>query len=375
MERGIRRLAMVFVLMVILGGASLPALAAPGAAPERQGTTIHIVQWGETLYIIAGWYGVTVNAIVSANGLYNPNYIYAGQMLVIPTGSPAPPPSGPTTTYVVQRGDTLGVIAARHGTTVNELARLNSLMNPNLIYVGQVLKVPGPGTSPTPPSNVCIYWVKAGDTLTRIALQYGTTIWALAIANNLANPSFIWVGQELIIPGCGTTPAPTPTATCPPLATATPRPPTATPTQAGPTPTATPRPPTPTSTVPAGTYQFQMVQEPTKDPCHPGFCVPEVSGVVQDAAGNPLSNSTPVWIKLVSEKQGTMYCRTGEPSLYLQEGLFKFISKDGDVFGEYTLTVIRSQGDPTALSLTYWLKMNSYVNAGQQSNMILRRNY
>jgi len=118
-----------------------------------------------------------------------------------------------------------------------------------------------------------------------------------------------------------------------------------------------------------------MVREPDKAPCHPGYCVPEVGGVVQDAAGNPLSNSTPVWIKLVSEKQGTMYCRSGEPSLYLQEGLFKFISKDGDVFGEYTLTVIRSQGDPTALSRTYWLKMNSHVNAGQQSNIIFKRNY
>ena len=97
--------------------------------------------------------------------------------------------------------------------------------------------------------------------------------------------------------------------------------------------------------------------------------------VVQDAAGNPLSNSAPVWIKLVSEKQATMYCRTGEPSLYLQEGLFKFSSKDGDVFGEYTLTVVRSQGDPTPLSRTYELKMNSYVNAGQQSNIIFRRSY
>ena len=371
MKRGIRSLTVVLVVIAVLSAAVWPV----SAAPERQGTTIHIVQWGETLSIIAGRYGVTVSAIVLANGISNPNYIYAGQMLVIPTGSPAPPPSGPTTTYVVQRGDTLGVIAARHGTTVNELVALNGIMNPNLIYVGQVLKVSGPGTSPQPPSDVCIYWVKSGDTLTKIALQYGTTVWAIAIANNLANPSFIWVGQELIIPGCGTTPAPTSTATCPPLATATPGPPTTTPTQPGPTPTATPRPPTPTSTVSPGTYQYTMVREPDKDPCHPGYCVPEVSGVVQDAAGNPLSNSTPVWIKLVSETQGTMYCRSGEPSMSLQEGLFKFSSQDGDVFGEYTLTVVRSQGDPTALSRTYSLKMNSYVNAGQQSNIIFKRNY
>ena len=97
--------------------------------------------------------------------------------------------------------------------------------------------------------------------------------------------------------------------------------------------------------------------------------------MVQVGAGNPLSNSTPVWVKLVSENQGTMYCRTGEPSIYLQEGLFKFVSEDGDVFGEYTLTVIRSQGDPTPLSPTYGLKMNSYVAGGQQSNIIFKRNY
>ncbi len=368
MMNGLRWLVSVFVLVVVLVASGLPVLAAPETAPKRRSTTVHIVQWGETLTIIAGRYGVTVSAIVQANGLWNANYIYAGQILVIPLSSAPPPPSGPTTTYVVQRGDRLYSIAARYGTTVSELARLNSIVNPNLIYVGQVLKVPVPGAG-APPPTTCTHWVKRGDTLTRIALQYGTTVWAIAIANNLANPSFIWVEQQLIIPGCRTSPPPTPTATCLP-ATATPRPPTATPTCPGPTPTATP-----TATVPVGTYQFQMVQGPTKDPCHPGFCVPEVSGVVQDAAGNPLSNSTPVWIKLVSSKQGTMYCRSGEPSLYLQEGLFKFISKDGQVFGEYTLTVVRSQADTTPLSPTYSLKMNSLATAGQQSNIVFKRNY
>ena len=376
MKRKMRCLVVLLTLLSLLCASSWPAGAVPQRAPERQGTAVHIVQWGETLGIIARRYGVTVSAITQANGLYNPNYIYAGQILVIPAGIPVPPPWGPATTYVVQRGDTLGVIAARHGTTVNELVAVNGIFNPNLIYVGQVLKVPGPGTSPAPPpSNGCIYSVKPGDTLTRIALQYQTTVWAIAIANNVANPSFIYVGQQLVIPGCGTTPPPTPTATCPPLATATPRPPTATPTSPGPTPSATAKPPTPTATTAVGTYQFQLVRQPDKDPCHPGFCVPEVSGVVQDAGGNPLSNATPVWIKLVSENQGTMYCRTGEPSMYLQEGLFKFSSEAGDVFGEYTLTVVRSQGDPTPLSPTYGLKMNSYVAAGQQSNIIFKRNY
>lgn len=345
MDRGIRWLVTAFVLLMVLGAGSLPAMAVPQMSPERQGTSVHIAQWGETLDIIARRYGVTVSAIVEANGLWNPDYVYAGQILVIPLGGPAPPPSGPTTTYVVQRGDRLQSIAARYGTTVSELARLNSILNPDLIYVGQVLKVPGPG-APAPPPTACTYWVKAGDTLSRIAVQYQTTVWAITIANNLANPSFIWVGQQLIIPGCGTTPP-----GCQP--------------QGSPTP----------STVPVGAYEFQLVREPDDRPCQPGVCIPEVTGVVQDAAGNPLSNFTWVWIKLVSGKQGTMYCRTGDPSLSLQEGLFKFISQNGDVFGEYTLTVVRSQEDPTPLSPTYDLEMNSHENAGQQSNITFKRNY
>jgi LysM repeat protein len=375
-----RSLTVLFAVVGVLTLASAPAVAAPGLAPDRQGATVHIVQWGESLSIIAARYGVTVNAIAEANGISNPNYIYAGQSLVIPGGSastPAPS-SGGSTSYVVQSGDTLSAIAARYGTTVNELVSLNGLMNPNLIYVGQVLQLPG-GASPAPEtSDTCIYVVQAGDTVTKIALQYGTTVWAITIENNLANPSFIYVGQQLVIPGCGSSATPTPTTqtaatttptpTTQPGATATPtaKPATSTPTTA---PTATP------TTAPAVSYEFQLVREPDKDACHPGYCVPEVSGVVQDAAGNPLSNSTPVWIKIVSKNQGTMYCRTGDPGQYLQEGLFKFVSQDGNVFGVYTLTVVRSQADPTPLSPTYSLKMNSFVAAGQQSNIIFRRDY
>ncbi len=383
MYKHVRVLVILLAVSVLLIGSTSPLLG----SPERQSSTVHVVQWGETLSIIAARYGVTVNAIVSANGISNPNYIYAGQSLVIPGGSsPSPAPSSDgTTTYVVQSGDTLGAIAARYGTTVNYLASLNGLMNPNFIYVGQVLSVPGGTSSTSASSNTCIYVVKAGDTLTKIALQYGTTVWAIAIENNLANPSFIYVGQQLVIPGCDSTDAPTstPTPTTQTADTATPTSTTqaaatATPTTKQPTstPTNTPKPATATpTTAPAVSYDYQMVRQPDKDACHPGYCVPEVSGVVQDAAGNPLSNSTPVWIKLVSETQGTMYCRSGDPNQLLQEGLFKFVSKDGDVFGDYTLTVVRSQGDPTALSKTYSLRMNSHVAGGQQSNIIFKRSY
>jgi len=205
----VTRLLLVSILVILLFGVGSPLWAAPEA--QSTGTSVHIVQWGETLTVIASRYGVSAASIAQANELYNPNFIYAGQRLVIPTGAAPAPPSGSTTTYVVQPGDTLNVIAARFGTTAAQLAASNGLWNPNFIYVGQVLKVAGSASPSTPPTTTCTYWVKRGDTLTTIALQYRTTVWALAIANNLANASFIWVGQQLTIPGCsqGSTPAPT----------------------------------------------------------------------------------------------------------------------------------------------------------------------
>ncbi len=223
MRKALSRVLIPCALVAVLVTVGAPLSAAPERAHKGQGTgsTIHIVQWGETVALIARRYGVSMWAIVQANGLRNPNFIYAGQRLVIPTGAAPSPPPGQTSTYVVQRGDTLAIVAARFGTTVTQLVHLNGLWNPNFIYVGQVLRVPGgapPAQPPSAPPGDCTYVVKPGDTLTRIALQYHTTMWAMAIANNLANPSFIWVGQRLVIPGCfqDAAPAPTPTPAPPP---------------------------------------------------------------------------------------------------------------------------------------------------------------
>ena len=211
MRKRMCRTVMMLSLIALLAALVSPVWGAPEA--KRQGTSslIHIVQWGESLTLIARRYGVTTTSIVQANGISNPNYIYAGQTLIIPASStsPAPPPSGPTSSYVVQRGDTLSAIAYRFGATVNSIVSLNGLVNPNLIFAGQTLRVPGRG-EPSQPTQTCFYVVKSGDNLTRIALAYRTTAWAIAIANNLANPSFIWPGQQLVIPGCSPSSVPTP---------------------------------------------------------------------------------------------------------------------------------------------------------------------
>ena len=107
---------------------------------------------GDTLGRIAARNGVSINTLARANGIANINVIYVGQRLVIPgkgAVAVAKPvaksaaPAGKTSVYVVRRGDTLGSIAARYGTSVSTLAAINGIANPNHIYVGQHLRVSG----------------------------------------------------------------------------------------------------------------------------------------------------------------------------------------------------------------------------------------
>ncbi len=98
---------------------------------------------------------------------------------------------GPT--YTVRRGDTLWAIAGRFGTTVDTLVRLNHIPNPNLIYVGQVLRLPAPSET--------TYTVRPGDTLWAISRRFGTTVNALVERNHIQNPNLIYPGEVLVIFG------------------------------------------------------------------------------------------------------------------------------------------------------------------------------
>ena len=117
----------------------------------------HTVRPGESLNQIAERYGITVADLVTANTIANPNWIYPGQVLVIPDGSGdltqtpddnSTDDSGdesapPEVDYVVRAGDTLYKIATRNGVSVAELREANDLYHTNLIYPGQRLTIPG----------------------------------------------------------------------------------------------------------------------------------------------------------------------------------------------------------------------------------------
>ena len=204
--------------------------AAPGYV-QAQEQIVHIVQPGENLYRISLRYGVTMEAIMAANGLTNAHRINAGQQLIIPGGADGSPAAEPTITenpYLVQWGDTLGGIALSHGVTIWALMQANEISNSYVIYAGQELVIPGRGSEPAPDTDdtgatpeptpdtddtgtapeptpetesADTYVVRPGDTLFRIAQQFDTTVGALAYLNGITNPSAIYAGQELRLRG------------------------------------------------------------------------------------------------------------------------------------------------------------------------------
>lgn len=116
-----------------------------------------------------------------------------------PAAPPLPPVSpGYPIYHQVQWGENLTRIAMRYGTTIWAIAQANGILNIHYIRAGQVLLIPAPGPIPGPTPR--IYIVQPGDTLSAIAWRFGTTVWALAQANGIWNPNLIYIGQRLYIP-------------------------------------------------------------------------------------------------------------------------------------------------------------------------------
>lgn len=185
---------------------------------------------GDTLSGIARKQGVSLSALLEANGLNRSSVIYAGQKLHIPAAAsvaaavamPSAPAVGDGRSIVVAKGDTLSGLAARHGTSVRSLRLVNNLSG-DTIRVGQTLILPDE-SSPVPPSSSSSvspatsgfssvsapsgggtsYVVQPGDTPSGIARKFGLSSSQLMSANGISDPRKLRVGQSLVIPGAST---------------------------------------------------------------------------------------------------------------------------------------------------------------------------
>ncbi|MBT6093144.1 MAG: LysM peptidoglycan-binding domain-containing protein, partial [Acidimicrobiaceae bacterium] len=185
--------------------ATLLVTASPAGAQ-----TVVTVEAGDSLSAIAVQHGTTVSALMAANGITDPDRVYMGQRLVIP-GVGATPTTLPTMVVVVQRGDSLSAIAAEYGVTMEALIEANNITDPDTVHVGQELLVPG-ATRPITPTGPVIVTVRSGDSLSKIAAEYGVSVSALMSLNGITDPDRLSVGQQLTIPG-----SMPPTSTLPPL--------------------------------------------------------------------------------------------------------------------------------------------------------------
>lgn len=135
----------------------------PMGRPAIAQQYFYTVQMGDTLSGISQFYGISVDAVVEANGIGDPDLIVTGQSLSIPGASPnsgpepewepepvSPAVGGGQPSYTIQSGDNLGAIAELFGVSVSDLAELNGISNPNVIVTGQTLAVPGGSEAATP---------------------------------------------------------------------------------------------------------------------------------------------------------------------------------------------------------------------------------
>ena len=168
-------------------------------------TVFYTVKRGDTLWGIAQTYGTTVEELERINSISNPNVIFPGQVLRILTNSTiegAETRGTGSIIYTVRRGNTLSQIARTYGVTVAHIVELNNIQNPNLIFPGQKLRITESNSqilNQMQQSNPNTYIVRKGDNLWGIARKYGVSVRYLARINNIRNPNLIYPGQVIRI--------------------------------------------------------------------------------------------------------------------------------------------------------------------------------
>ena len=289
---------------LVVAGQSLrlPGSSAAAAGSSRGGSVT--VQPGDTLSDIADRQGVSLNQLMRANGITNPNLVVAGQKLVLPGSrqatATAAPRALPTAPYTVKSGETLSEIADRFGTSTERLIQVNRISNPNLVVAGTRLAIPGRPSSSAAPRNAKEHVVRSGESLSSIASSYGLPVERLVAINKIKDPNLVVSGTRLKLQ------APPPVKATPkPAAQAKPKP--------KPKPAATPAPkPTPE---PTPSVQ-QAIQQPVQPAVQPSV-MPAAKPVAEAAAQpkiQPTAKPSPVVAAPIAKASTTPTTATTTPA-------------------------------------------------------------
>ncbi|MGA9531200.1 MAG: peptidoglycan DD-metalloendopeptidase family protein [Anaerolineales bacterium] len=184
----------------------LTLLLAPIPVQAQQGGPIYIVQSGDTLSVIARTFGTTVDAIMTANGISNPAGLQPGQQLVIPGYEGV---NGVLQTQSVDLGDTVQTLAWRYGSNADSLARLNRVVNPNRLYLGESFLLPEL-TEGELALQASLETVEAGRGLLKSALGVGLNPWRLALLTSGGPRLWLVPGELVPVPDEGGTLGPLP---------------------------------------------------------------------------------------------------------------------------------------------------------------------
>lgn len=180
------------------GEVAAPAAPLPTPVPAVgvNAQQTYTVASGDNLSSIAAKFGTTYQALAQLNGIANPNLIFVGQVLRVTSAVPATLGAG--TVYTVVAGDNLSAIGKKFGVDYRVIAAANGIANPNQIFPGQRLTIPG-ASAAAPVQTGTTYKVASGDTLSGIAARFGTNWQHLAQINAIADPNKIFPGQTLKI--------------------------------------------------------------------------------------------------------------------------------------------------------------------------------
>lgn len=202
-----------------------PPAPSPVAAtgPSIRGIPVHPyrVQPGDTLTSIARDLRTTVITLIVFNPSVRPSSLVAGTSIWAPVAgasvqpravsAPAPAQTQP---YTVVQGDSATAIAQRHGVTLSQLQSLNDGASLDVVFVGQVLRVPAAGdgasggSAPTLPTDLTTYTVRPGDSGYALADLFGLTLPELSTLNPSVNFAALQVGQVLTVPNVDLPPPP-----------------------------------------------------------------------------------------------------------------------------------------------------------------------